>query len=160
MVQKRLRMTLDFEVSYEEITEESLREFYRGSKNSEENLADEELWANLSRQVRLQRALLEDEEAVRKYLTHVVITEVDWHLDSDLSEIFGVDPRRAEEEILAPVIERLGEDDARYFRRVSAANELFEHIEVLDRSFRARWTAATLDEIISVAEGVMEGPLT
>jgi len=93
---------------------------------------------------------------LRKYLTHVAVTEVDSHLDSDLAEVFELDPNRAEEEILEPLLDRLEEDDARYFRDVSAAGELFENIEVLSRSFRVRWMSAVLDEIIPVSKGVLD----
>jgi hypothetical protein len=154
MIEKRLRMTLDLEVSYEAITDESLREHYCRSKNFEDIVEDAELWTNLSRQIRLQRVLLEDEEALRKYLTHVAVTEIDAHLDSDLAEVFGLNPERAEEEILGPVFERLEEDDARYFREVSEAGELFDNIEVLSRSFRVRWTGAVLEEIRCVSKGL------
>jgi len=147
---------LDLEVSYEEITDESLREYYGHSKNFEEIVGDAELWANLSRQIRLQQALLEDEEVLRRYLTYVAVDEVDSHVDSDLAEVFGFDPKRAEEQILEPLFERLEEADTRYFLEVSAAGELFDNIEVLSRSFRVRWTAAALDEITPVARGMLD----
>lgn len=87
---KRLRMTLDFEVEVEELTDESLREYYRQFPDFEETVGNRELWANISRQIRLQHALLGDAEALRRYLTHVVVTEVDASLDSKLAAAFGV----------------------------------------------------------------------
>src|ERR1051325_708228 len=131
MIEKQLRMTLSFKVYVEEITDESLREYYQRFSNYDELIGDVELWANLSRQIRLQHALLEDEDALRKFLTFVVSDEVDSSINSQLGEVFGVGGRRNEEDILAPVFSRLGEEDARYFHEVSEAGTLFESIEVL-----------------------------
>jgi hypothetical protein len=64
---------------------------------------------------------------------------------------------QAEEDILGPVFGRLGEDDARFFREVSAEGALFDSIEVLSRSFVIRWVRAVLEETIGVAEGSFEG---
>ena len=96
-ITKRLRMTLDFEVEVEELTDESLRRHYERFGNSEELVGDAEVWANLSRQIRLQRALLDDEEALGKYLTYAAVVEVDASTDSRLGEVFGVNMERAEE---------------------------------------------------------------
>lgn len=150
-ITKRLRMTLDFEVEVEELTDEGLRRYYESSRNFEELVGDAELWANFSRQLRLQRALLDDEEALGRYLTYAAVCEVDASADSRLGEAFGVGMQRAEEEILGPVFSRLGEDDASYFREVSAEGMLFESIEALSRSVRVRMTAATLEEVRTVA---------
>jgi hypothetical protein len=90
VLEKRLRMVLDFEVTVEELTDESLREYYRRFKSYEEMVGDVEMWANVTRQARLQRALLEDNEALGRFLTLVVVDEVDSRLDGRLGEVFGV----------------------------------------------------------------------
>lgn len=89
MLKKRLRMVLDFEVVIEELTDETLRSYYRKFTNYEETIRDLALWANLSRQIRLQRALLADESTLRRFLTHVVIDEVDASLDSRLGDLWS-----------------------------------------------------------------------
>lgn len=156
MTAKRLRMTLDFEVSIEELTDERLREFYRRFGNYEELVGDAETWENISRQRRLQRALLEDEEALGRFLTYVVVDEVDSRIDSRLGETFRVRGERAEEEILGPVFARLGEEDARYFRELTEAGTLWEGVEALSRCFVVRWTAAVLEDVRVVAEGAVD----
>jgi hypothetical protein len=153
MLKKRLRMVLDFEVTVEEVTDEVLREYYRQFTNYEEMVGDKELWTNISRQTRLQQVLLKDEEALRRFLTHVVTSEVDSTLDSRIGEVFGVGGVRAEEEILEPLFSRLGDEDKGYFREVNEAGALFEAIEVLSRSIRGRWMGASLEEVKLVVEG-------
>jgi len=154
MLRKRLRMVLDFDVEVEELTEEGLHTHYRReSANYEELIADSGWWENARRQIRLQRALLEDEGALRKFLTHVVTTEVDESANSRLAEVFGVGGSRTEEEILGPLFSRLGEEDERFYREVSADGILIDNTDPLSRSFKGRWVGATLEEVSVVGEG-------
>jgi hypothetical protein len=155
MIAKRLRMVLDFEVTVEELTDESLHEYYRRSKDYEELVGDSEMWANVSRQIRLQRALLEDEGALNRFITLVVVDEVDSRLDGRLGEVFGVGGMWGEEEILGPVCSRLNEEDANFYRGLIEGEALHENIEALSSSFRAVWKSATLEEVRPVAEGRM-----
>lgn len=150
MLNKRLRMVLDFEVMVEELTDESLRRYYRPFGNYEDIIGDPELWANVNRQLRLQKALLEDEEALGRFLAYVIVDQVDPRVDSRLGEVFGTIGERVEEEILEPVFGRLGEEDANFFRGVCEGGNLWEHVEVLNKAFVARWTGATLEEVKEV----------
>jgi hypothetical protein len=151
MLKKRLRMVLDFEVEVEELTEEGLHAHYRHFVNYEELVADREWWENARRQLRLQRVLLEDEEALRKYFTYVAAVEVDDSNDSRICEVFGVGGERAEEDILETLLPRLDEEDARFYGEVT--DVLFENVEALSRSFRGRMTGAVMEEVSMVAEG-------
>jgi hypothetical protein len=153
VLEKRLRMVLDFEVEVEELTDESLREYYRRMGNFEEMVDDAELWANISRQIRLQRVLLADEQVLNMYLTFVAAVEVDGSTDSELAGVFGVGGDTPEEDIFDPLFSRLSPEDERFYRLVSAEGILFEQIEPLSRSFKAKWIGATLEEIKGVAEG-------
>jgi hypothetical protein len=156
MMKKRLRMVLDFEVEVEELTDEGLHTHYSRFSNYEELVADRAWWENALRQLRLQRVLLEDEEALRKYLTYVAAVEVDDSSDSRICEVFGVGGERAEEEILEPLFSRLGEEDARFYREVEE-DLLFHNVEALSRSFKGRWTRATVEEVSTVAVGKFGG---
>jgi hypothetical protein len=152
-VKKRLRMTLEFEVTINEITEESLREHCRMFTNPDELLADPETHRNLERQQRLQHALLADEESLRRFLTYVVVSEVNSNIGSRLGEMFGMGREETEEEILGPVLARLDEEDARFY--ASVAGVLWENVELLNSSFIMRWMSAVLEEVTEVAEGAI-----
>jgi hypothetical protein len=153
MIKRRLRMVLDFEVEVEELTEEGLHLHYRQFGNYEELVADSEWWENAMRQLRLQRVLLEDEEALRKYFTYVAAVEVDDSNDSRICEVFGVGGERAEEDILETLLSRLNDEDARFYRGVNEEEILFENAEAVSRSIRCRWTDARLEEVKPMAEG-------
>lgn len=148
-------MVLDFEVTVEELTDEGLHEYYRRSKGYEELCGDAETWANVTRQLRLQRALLEDEEALGRFITLVVVDEVDSRLDGGLGEVFGVGGMWGEEEILGAVISRMDKEDANFYRELIDGEALHENIEALNQSFRVVWSGATLEEVRPVAEGRM-----
>jgi DNA-binding Lrp family transcriptional regulator len=155
MINKRLRMVLDFEVEVEELTEEGLHLHYRQYNNYEELVADTGWWENARRQIRLQRVLLEDEEALRKYFTYVAAVEVDDSNDSRICEVFGVGGERAEEDILETLLPRLSEEDEKFYRE--AADVLFENVEALSRSFKGRMTGARMEEVCTMVEGRLEG---
>jgi hypothetical protein len=153
MLKKRLRMVLDFEVEVEELTDESLREHYQHMGNFEEVVGDAEFWDNVRRQIRLQRALLADEQVLNKYLSYVAAVEVDGSTNSELAEVFGVGGDTPEEDIFEPLFSKLSQDDERFYRQVSEEKILYEQIEPLSMSFKAKWIGATLEEIERVAEG-------
>ena len=157
MITKRLRMVLNFEVTVEELTDEWLREYYRQFTGGEESTANAEEWAGRSRQIPLQRALLEDDEALLRFITYVVTNEVDPSIDSRLRETFGVGGERADEVILESVFSRLDAEDARYFREASKSESLFEAVEALIRSVRVRQVGADISEVVVVAEPTAEG---
>jgi hypothetical protein len=156
VLERRLRMVLDFEVTVEELTDEALRAHYRTSSNFEDLVADREFWANVSRQIRLQQALLEDEAVLKRYLTYVVAVEVDSSYDSRMAEVFGVGGERPEEEIFGPLFSWLDGDDERYYGEVSEEGVLYDNVEALSKSFVVRWTGAVLEEITAVAEGILD----
>jgi hypothetical protein len=99
----------------------------------------------------LQRALLEDDEALRRFLTYVVTNEVDPSIDSRLREEFRVGGERADEVILESVFLRLEAEDARYFREASKSESLFEAVEALSRSVRVRQVGADISEVVAAA---------
>lgn len=156
MLKKRLRMVLDFEVEVEELTEEGLHLHYRQFGNYEELVADSGWWENARRQLRLQRVLLADEEALRKYFTYVAAVEVDDSNDSRLCEVFGVGGERAEEDILEPLLSRLSEEDEEFYREVEKEDILFHNVEALSRSFKVRMIRAVMEEVSTMAEGTIE----
>jgi hypothetical protein len=88
-LRKSLRMSPDLEVVVEELTDEYLREYYRLRTNYEQMVGDAKIWANVSRQRPLQRALLEDSEALRRYLVYVGTAEVDPSADGGSGSCSG-----------------------------------------------------------------------
>lgn len=151
VLEKRLRVALDFAVKVEELTDETLRDYYSQFPGFDEKVADA-VWADLSRQIRLQRALLGDNEALEKFLAYVVTNEIDSSLDSRLREAFGVGGERADEVILESVFLRLDPENASYFRTAAESGTLFEAVEAVSRSIKVRWAGADISEITVTAQ--------
>ena len=82
---------------------------------------------DLRRQIPLQRALLEDDGALRRFITYVVTNEVDSSLDSRLREAFRVGGMRADEAILESVFS---------LWEASKSESLLDAVETLRRSGR------------------------
>jgi hypothetical protein len=81
--------------------------------------------------------------------------EVDDSNDSRICEVFGVGGERAEEEILEPLFSRLSSEDEQFYREVDKEDLLFHNVEALSRSFKGRWTGAMLEEVNTVAKGII-----
>jgi hypothetical protein len=109
-----LRLTLDFRVLFDAITQERLEEYYRPYEDSREVMQSEITWDSVARQNRLLSTLMKNKKAFNEFLTYLVVGEVVPGMDSTLKKLFEV---KSEEEILEPVILALGGDDIKVFKR-------------------------------------------
>jgi hypothetical protein len=101
MLEKHLRLVIDFKVTAGEITREFVESYYRNFRNYQEVMDNPLTWEIAGRENRLLEALLRDKESLAKYLTCRVYGEVEPADDSMLKNLLGVG---SEEEILEPVI--------------------------------------------------------
>ena len=136
LVEKRFRMMLDFRVLIGEVREEDIR---RDNGDDWEHARE-----HAERQNRLLRALLQDKEALRQFMTYLVTDRVCGHTDSELGRVFKV---RREEEMLEPAYTKMSEDDVRFFREVSEEGIFWENTEQFEWCFAVDWTEANLIEI-------------
>jgi hypothetical protein len=75
IAEKRVTLTVGFNISFREITPETALEMYPSHKR-DEVLGDTAEMDAVERQGRLLRALLEDEEALRQFIACAVIDEI------------------------------------------------------------------------------------
>jgi hypothetical protein len=127
MQEKRVRLTVDFRVSFGEITPETVVRMYP-ARDLGEVRRDSLTLVDVARQGRLLAALLGDEEALRGFLACAVIDEV----VSGGGELLRKALRaKGEEEVLWPVIERLDEEDTEFYEGARADGVFEEQIELL-----------------------------
>ena len=143
VVEKRLRMTLDFRVLIGELEEE-------GAGSGDDGKDGEQGRDYVARQERLLRALLRDERVLAEFITYLVTDRVCGHADSDLVKVFGV---KSQEEMLEPVYSAMGEEDARFFRGAVEEGVFFESTEQMEWCFGVEWTGASLTKIEWEREG-------
>ena len=127
MQDKRVRLTVDFKVSFREITPETVVRMYP-ARDLGQVLRDPVRMEDVARQGRLLRALLDDEEALRGFLACAVVDEVVSGDGDLLRRALGA---KGEEEVLWPVIERLGGEDVEFYEGARADGGFEEQIELV-----------------------------
>lgn len=150
MQEKRLRLTVDFMLLIAAMEQGDIEKYYRERTKAEgvaPPLAPREAAERL---LLLLDALVRDEEAWRKYLTFVMLTELDPERATPLWGALGV---KGEKEVLWPVIRSLGGGVAGYGAKSGGAVEFDELIELL-RGSRKLWVkGARLEEWGTLAAG-------
>jgi hypothetical protein len=145
VLNRRFRMTLDFTLAVHEITQESVRQYFKGAQDISQSQ-----WEMAERQNRLLLALLKNEEVLTRFLTYLITDEAWSAVAIDYANVFEVDET---EEILEPVYSNLDEGDAEFFGRAREGEVFTDCTEMLEESFNVRCTRATITEVQIVAEG-------
>jgi hypothetical protein len=127
IAEKRVSLTLEFRVTFREITPETVVEMYP-SHDPEEEPVDAAQMEAVERQGRLLLALLEDEEALRQFIGCAVIDEIVAGRGELLREWLKVG---GEEEALRPLIKALGGELAEFYAGVEGEEMLIENIDLL-----------------------------
>jgi hypothetical protein len=127
IAEKRVTLTVEFRISFREITPETALEMYP-SRDREQVLNDAAEMEVVQRQGRLLRALLEDEEALRQFIACAVIEEIVAGQGELLRKWLKVE---SEEAALRAVIEALGGEVAEYYGEVKGEEMFTENIDLL-----------------------------
>lgn len=155
MVEIIQRLTLDFKVSYGEITQERLDHYYRHYQNHSEIMQSATFWESIARQNRLLAILVKDKETLNKFLTYLIIDEFESGINTPLKKFIG---GKSLEEILEPVILKLGGEDRETLQRVIEQGIFYEHAEHFMFSFTVEWLNGNLTEIQIVKAVSFEEP--
>lgn len=145
MIERRYQLTLDFKVTVEDITEESVKRDYQDRIGYEEAIADPEFWELIDGQRELLHALTRHEEVLYEFIKRTVV----WHVERPDEGIIGptLGVRIDDEVMLAPVIAELKEDHRSVFEDGIECGELGDYMEQVMSSIQATMTNATLKEV-------------
>lgn len=127
IAEKRVTLTLEFRVSFREITPATVVEMYP-SRDAEEVPVDEAQLEAVERQGRLLRALLEDEDVLRQFVGCAVIEEIATGGGELLRKGLKVG---GEEEALRPLIEALGGEITAFYAGIEGEDMFVENIDLL-----------------------------
>jgi hypothetical protein len=152
MLEKRLRLTVDFKIIADEITRQTVENYYRHYVNYQELMRSALTWEIAERENRLLHTLIQNAEALDRFLTYVILDEVDPAEGSRVRELLQVGN---EEEILEPVILSLNEEDVEFFKGVCAEGLFHENTQLFKYSVSVEWLGARVMEI-----RVLEGSVT
>lgn len=153
LLDKRLRLTLEFRITAREITRAWVAEYYRHNRDYEALMQDEEMWVWVEQQNHLMQALVQDEQALREYLTGLVVEELGARQDGALGRVLQIRP---EEAVMLPVLSRLAKEEAAVFSEAIVDGTYGGQTELLLCSFGVEWERASLEEIETVKRGVVE----
>lgn len=150
VAEKQVSLTVEFRVSFHEITPETVVEMYP-SREPEGAPGDTTQMGAVERQGRLLRALLEDEEALREFIACAVIDEVVAGRGELLRK--GLNVGGEEEEVLRPLIEALGGEVAEYYEGVEGGEVFVENIDLLLFSTPVKCLAVGMRVVDTSREG-------
>lgn len=157
MVEVIQRLTLDFKVSYGEITQERLDHYYRHYQNHSEVMQSATFWESIARQNRLLAALFKDKAALHEFLTYLIIEEFEEDVNTPLRKFIG---SKSQEEILEPVILKLGDEDRELFQQAIEQGVFYESAEHFMSSFTVEWITGEIIEIQIVKALSFKRPAT
>ena len=127
LAERRVSLTVEFKIAFREITPETALEM-NPSDDPEEVLGDAALMGEVERQAKILGALLEDEEALRGFIACAVIDEVAAGDGELLRKALGA---RSDEEVLRPVTERMGAEDAEFYEGAREEGVFDERLDLL-----------------------------
>lgn len=149
------RLTLDFKISYGEITQERLDDYYRHYQDHSEVMQSATFWESVATQNRLLAALIKDKEVLNEFLTYLIIDEFEAGINTSLKKFIEA---KSLEEILEPVIRKLAGEDRETFQRAVEQGNFYEHAEHFMSSFIVEWITGNLTEIQIVKAVSFEEP--
>lgn len=149
MFEKRVRLTVNFRVSFREITPETVVAM-NPSRDLEGVRRDPLTMRDVGRQGRLLQALLGDEEALRRFIALAVIEEAAAGQGELLRKALRAE---SEEQVLRPVTEGLGGEDAEFYEGAREEGVFAEQIDMLMYSTPVQCLGISVEEVSGDEEG-------
>ena len=146
IAEKRVSLTVEFKITFREITPRTLREAYAGGSDLEELVRDPAWLEDMGRQSRLLRALLRDEDALRGFITGAVVGEIASCEGRLLRKELGAG-KEGEEEALWRVVESLGGEDAEFYRWAREGGKFREYLELIFYSTAVECVGVRIREV-------------
>jgi hypothetical protein len=135
-------VTLDLTVTISDISQERVRRHYTWDKKDPASS-----WEQAERQQRLLLALLQDEQALHRFLVYVLTSDLGAKLDVELMK---KEAMAEDDEILETVYAGMGAEDAGYFREVKREGLLYENAQLVHESFVVDWRRTEIKEVSRV----------
>jgi ribosomal protein L20A (L18A) len=148
-LERHYRVTLDFKMLVREITPEVCQEsFYFSDKDKGEDEAG--FKEQIERQQRLYKLLREDRQALEQYLLSVLAQDTARYTNDRLASAFKI---KKEEDVLAPLCQRMSQEDAKFFEECREMGVLEANMELISAAFKVEWMRAEIAEMKNVMEG-------
>lgn len=148
-LERYYRVTMDFRLLARPITPEVCQEslFFNANVSPEEEPVYLE---NVERLRRLYKLLLDNPKVLEEFLLYVITQEAGHFAYEGLTDAFNA---KDEEELLAPLLQSMAEEDRRYFEECRQLQVLSENTELIAASFKVEWMGAEIGEMNRRLEG-------
>ena len=108
---------MDFKVSVDDITQESVKRDLKNHSKLNEWVRDPTFWEMIDRQKRLLNALLDNKEVFDQLLKRMVVEQLEPYPDGELHRRLGIS-KEEDTTLLEPVFAKLSEADELFWREV------------------------------------------
>ena len=146
MIEREYTFIVDFKVSVEDITQESVKRNLAHHSKIDEYVKDQTFWEMIDRQRRLLSALIENKEVFDQILKKMVVEELEPTRDGKLHRQLDVS-RQEDTKILEPVFAKLSGEDELFWREVIGEGIFWENTDQVWDSIKIELTGATVTEM-------------
>jgi hypothetical protein len=133
------RIVMDVQVRISEITPENVAGYFTPDETGE-GLP----WEWAARQSRLLLAMLQDEEVLERFLTHIVKSDLGFLLESE--RIRGLSDE-AEDELFEKVYSGIDSEDRGFFEEARKDGILYQNIELIHKAVVTDWKEIDLIDL-------------
>lgn len=133
------RIVMDVRVRISEITPENVAGYF-----TPDEIGDGLPWEWAARQNRLLMAMLQDEEVLERFLTHIVKSDLGFFLESE--RIKGLSDE-AEDELFEKMYDRIDSKDRVFFAEAKRDGILYHNIELIHKAFVTDWKNAEIKDV-------------
>ena len=144
MILKQYRFVVECTYEVEDLTAEVVRRSLESHPDYEDVIKDKETWESADRQRRLLHGLLQDKEALEKF----VQIQLAWQFQDLALEVIAPQlglGEDSEETILPPVIERMSPEDVASFESLMESDDCI--IDLLIECFNLKLERATISAV-------------
>jgi hypothetical protein len=146
MIEKEYTFIVDFKVSVDDITQETVKRDLKDHSKLNEWVKDPTFWEMIDRQKRLLNALLENKEVFDQLLKRMVVEQLEPYPDGKLHRRLGVS-KEEDTKLLEPVFAKLSEEDELFWREVIEEGIFSENTNHVWESIEIELLGATVTEM-------------
>ena len=145
VIERTCRIVFDVNIRISEITPESVAAYFTPDE-TDKGLP----WEWAERQNRFLLALLQDEEALDRFLTSIAKGDFGFLLDSD--RISGLSDED-EDALFEKVFTGMGDEDSVFFREAKNDGILYHNIELVHKAFVTDWEGTNIKDVRVLKKG-------
>jgi hypothetical protein len=142
---KKFNIQLNFSFEIRDLNEDVVHNASSHISNKDEGLKNAKHWEEATHQRRLLNALMEDKEALLKYVWYRAIPMIEYDGIEQLQAKYIFDDRE-DENILLPIIQRLGKKEIEYFAEGTKEDLLPEFTTEFNECFQLKLSNVTISE--------------